>query len=50
MKKFEQNIRAHEKAAGELKKRGWRVFVIWECELSDMDSLESKLSNLLCQN
>lgn len=47
MKKFEQNVSAHEKATGELKDQGWRVFVIWECDLSDLDSLGRKLSNLL---
>ncbi len=50
MKKFEQNINVHEKATVELKDQGWRVFVIWECDLSDLDSLGRKLSNLLCEN
>lgn len=50
MKKFEQNVKSHEKATGELKDQGWRTFVIWECELSGLDSLGRKLSNLLCEN
>jgi G:T-mismatch repair DNA endonuclease (very short patch repair protein) len=50
MKKFEQNVKSHEKATGELKDQGWRGFVIWECELSRLDSLGRKLSNLLCEN
>lgn len=50
MKKFEQNVSGHEKATGELKDQGWRVFVIWECELSELDSLGRKLSNLFCEN
>jgi DNA mismatch endonuclease (patch repair protein) len=50
MKKFEQNVKSHEKATCELKDQGWRAFVIWECELSGLDSLGRKLSNLLCEN
>ena len=50
MRKFAQNIKAHEKATMDLKDQGWNVFVIWECDLSDLDSLGRKLSNLLCEN
>lgn len=47
MKKFEQNISAHERATGELTALGWHVLVIWECELSDLGSLRQKISALL---
>jgi DNA mismatch endonuclease, patch repair protein len=40
-KKFEENILRDKKAIRTLKMDGWRVFVIWECEVNEpkMDSL-----------
>lgn len=33
--KFKQNIERDKKNISELKKAGWRVLVIWECEIKD---------------
>lgn len=45
--KFEQNARVHQRAANELQEIGWRVMVIWECELSDLDNLKQRILALL---
>ena len=47
MKKFEQNIRTHEKAVAELSIQGWRVEVVWECELADLEGLKEKIGTVL---
>jgi DNA mismatch endonuclease (patch repair protein) len=46
-KKFEQNIIAHERALHKLDKMGWRVLVIWECELANLNQVEQKLALFL---
>lgn len=45
--KFKENVRAHEKAMHELDQMGWRVMVIWECELKNLDSVRQKLTLFL---
>lgn len=45
--KFQENVRAHEKAMHELDHMGWHVMVIWECELKDLDSVKQKLTFFL---
>jgi DNA mismatch endonuclease, patch repair protein len=42
-KKFIENISRDNKNEKELKKSGWKVIVIWECELKNLDKLEKKL-------
>jgi DNA mismatch endonuclease, patch repair protein len=44
--KFAQNIRSHERALMELENLGWRVLVIWECEIANPDALKAKLITL----
>lgn len=39
MNKFKENINRHKKVTRELKKLGWRVIVIWECEASNTDKI-----------
>jgi DNA mismatch endonuclease, patch repair protein len=46
-KKFEQNIDAHDKAMRELGQMGWRVLVIWECELVNLDKVKQRLTHFL---
>lgn len=46
-RKFEKNIEADRRAVEELKELGWSVFVIWECELADTESLTKRISALL---
>jgi len=41
--KFKKNIARHVEVAKDLKNLGWKVIVIWECEISDVDMLREKL-------
>jgi DNA mismatch endonuclease (patch repair protein) len=34
-KKFDDNVRRDKEAVRKLKKSGWRVLIIWECEISE---------------
>nr|WP_297459436.1 DNA mismatch endonuclease Vsr [uncultured Halomonas sp.] len=34
VEKFEKNIARDERVTAELEKLGWRVFVVWECEVN----------------
>jgi len=45
--KFSRNIKRDKKAKEALERLGWRVFVIWECELNDesLENLKRKISN-----
>jgi DNA mismatch endonuclease (patch repair protein) len=45
--KFDANIRRDRKVIAALRKLGWRVRVVWECELRDPVRLESTLSRWL---
>jgi len=42
-KKFEGNVNRDKKASAMLRRLGWRVFVVWECELQDRDRLARRL-------
>lgn len=46
-KKFHQNVERDRRKTKELKKLGWHVGVVWECELEDLESLTKKLQDLL---
>jgi len=46
-KKFKENVERDRKAKKELKKLGWRVIVIWECETRKPENLIRKLVNKL---
>ena len=47
-KKFIDNVERYKVVKRELKKIGWKVVVIWECEVKrDIDSLKSKITNTL---
>ncbi len=46
-KKFEQNIERHKHVTRELINLGWKVYVIWECEISDTAKLMNKLKQFL---
>jgi len=45
--KFKANIERDIKVKNELKSNGWRVLVVWECELTDIESVEKELGNFL---
>lgn len=43
LKKFEANTVRDKKAQSSLRAMGWKVIVIWECELKDLNKLSSKI-------
>jgi DNA mismatch endonuclease, patch repair protein len=45
--KFADNALRDHKVSEEIEKRGWRVIVIWECELADVERLREKLLAVL---
>ncbi len=45
--KFNRNVERDRKSYAELKKAGWRVIVVWECELSDIQRLSTRLRRLM---
>lgn len=47
IEKLERNIRRDKHVCSELKRLGWKVLIVWECELRDHENLRRKLSSLL---
>ena len=45
--KLEYNIQKDERVENELQALGWKVMVIWECELVNRPKLESRISEEL---
>ena len=45
--KFARNAARHERDAGRLSELGWRVEVVWECDLRDMDRAMAPVMALL---
>lgn len=45
--KFEGNVARDRKNAKDLKAAGWRVAVVWECEVSRPKKLEARLRKIL---
>jgi DNA mismatch endonuclease (patch repair protein) len=45
--KLERNVERDKQATSLLKKAGWHVLVIWECETKDREKLECKLRKFL---
>ena len=45
--KFKANIERDIKVKNELKSNGWRVLVVWECELTDIESVAKELGKFL---
>ena len=41
--KFDRNVERDARAAAALRERGWRVIVVWECELKNLDALARRL-------
>jgi DNA mismatch endonuclease, patch repair protein len=46
-KKFEGNIRRDREVQLALRKIGWRVMVVWECEVKDVRRLNRRMSRTL---
>ncbi len=45
--KLETNRRRDEENQRRLEEQGWRVLVVWECELSDMDGVARRIKRFL---
>lgn len=45
--KFARNVERDARNQAELEKMGWRVAIVWECELKDKTSLEKRLDDYL---
>ena len=43
--KFKRTVARDQKNQNELRRRGWNVIVVWECELRDLDQLAERLKN-----
>ena len=48
--KIIRNIERDKKHRDKLKKIGWQVKIIWECETKDLKKLESKIEKFLTNN
>src|SRR5271165_5714269 len=44
--KFEENVERDRKAQQKLREAGWTVFVIWECQISDTESMARQLERI----
>ena len=45
--KFEDNVKRDAEVRADLRSMKWRVVVVWECELRDLDSLANRLASNL---
>jgi DNA mismatch endonuclease (patch repair protein) len=45
--KFQGTVERDKRNRRELRKLGWKVIVIWECQIADRDRLISRLTRLL---
>ena len=49
--KFQHNIKRDKKKRDELERLGWKVLIIWECQLKDLTIVQNKIeSSLYNQN
>lgn len=46
-RKFKRNVQRDAEVRSRLKALGWKVFVVWECELQNRDRLVARLNKLL---
>lgn len=46
-KKFAQNVSRDRRNAAALKKLGWNVITVWQCETEDLEALGQRLKKLL---
>ena len=45
--KLEGNARRDKRTRARLRTQGWRVLVVWECQLGDIDKLADRLRKFL---
>lgn len=49
-KKFADNIARDKKNSSQLKRSGWRVIVVWECETRNLSKLKTRLNRLFSEH
>jgi DNA mismatch endonuclease (patch repair protein) len=47
--KIDANIRRDEKVSQELERRGWKVLIVWECEVKLRDPLMRRLAAFMAE-
>ena len=47
IEKFEKNVARDRRVLSQLKKQGWKVLVIWECQTFKADRLEKRVRSFL---
>lgn len=47
MPKLERNVARDRRNQEELKRQGWDVLVVWECELKDLENVEARVAAFL---
>lgn len=45
--KFRKNVERDARQQRELQEMGWRVLIVWECELRDLETLKKRLNDEL---
>lgn len=45
--KFERNVQRFKEVSEQIKSLGWKVTVVWECEVKDIDALTEHLCGVL---
>jgi DNA mismatch endonuclease, patch repair protein len=45
--KRQSNVERDRKNTKELKKLGWKILVVWECEIKKIERLKKKISDFL---
>ncbi len=46
MAKFDRNLERDQRTAQELKRLGWRVITVWECEIRDVERLRHLVEDI----
>ncbi len=46
--KLKRNMQRDKNNIKELRKAGWDILIIWECELTNIEKLSMKLNDFLC--
>jgi DNA mismatch endonuclease (patch repair protein) len=45
--KLDRNVARDQKNRGRLRRLGWRVMVVWECQLANIERLEKRIERFL---
>lgn len=47
--KFQGNVERDQRVQGQLRRAGWRVTVIWECQVNDLDKIARRIERFLAK-